>query len=93
MGKNYALAKPAQDDARAVVWKLLSIENSGRATLARLSPIGEVTSIKMEVEAAALINDYKVLDKKFTLLKGYPGNEAHHDDKLQKHIADSRVLD
>ena len=47
----------------------------------------------MEVEAAALINDYKVFDKKFTLLKGYPGNEAHHDDKLQKHIADSRVLD
>ena len=47
----------------------------------------------MEVEAAALLNDYKVFDKKFTLLKGYPGNEAHHDDKLQKHIADSRVLD
>ena len=76
-----------------MVWKLLSIQNSGRATLARLSPIGEVISTKMQVEAAALINDYKVFDKKFTLLRGYPGNEARHNDKLHKHIADSRVLD
>ena len=74
MGSNYTLIKPTRAEA-GFVWKLMEITDCGLSRLVRLTPYGELTAdppVEMALGAAVLANDFKLFDKKFEFIKGYP---------------------
>ena len=87
------VTKTKSSATKLEVWTISSIKPDGNTTLELLSATGHPTGHKIDVEIDALASEYKLWNRKFEDLAGYPSIEGKNSDTLEQMIGENKMVE